>query len=215
MKPAAHRGSHVVHRSAPRSAERAAVPRRFLRREAEMTNMEVARREVSESSAGGAPLLFSFGASLLACGGAAFFLSRRQAALAVMFQGGLALPIAFLLERRLGWGPMAADNPLRALSIQLAMSQICAFPVVVAMYDLNPGVVPLAMASIAGGHFLPYAWLQRTSVYVWLAVSVPAGALALQVVLGARAFPFILLYMTACYWMATPLVYRAARRLTA
>jgi hypothetical protein len=180
-----------------------------------MTNMDVARREVSESSAGGAPFLLSFGASLLACGCAAFFLSRRQAALALMFQGGVALPIAFLLERRLGWGPMAADNPLRSLSVQLAMSQICAFPVVIAMYDLNPGLVPLAMASIAGGHFLMYAWLQRTSVYVWLAVAVPAGALAIQIALGARAFPIILLHMTACYWIATPLAYRAARRLTA
>ena len=180
-----------------------------------MTNLEMARREVSESSAGGAPFLFSFGASLLVCGLAAFWLGRKHAALAVMFQGGVALPIAFLLERRLGWGPMAADNPLRALSIQLAMSQICAFPVVVAMYDLESRRRALAMASIAGGHFLPYAWLQRSRVYVWLAVAVPAGALALQVALGARAFPFILLHMTACYWMATPLVYRAARRLTA
>jgi len=49
----------------------------------------------------------------------------------------------------------------------------------------------------------------------WLAVAVPAGALAIQIALGARAFPVILLHMTACYWIATPLVYRAARRLTA
>lgn len=58
------------------------------------------------------------------------------------------------------------------------------------------------------------SWLQRTNVYTWLAVAVSAGALILQVVLGGRAFPFILLHMAACYWIAAPLVYRAARRLT-
>jgi hypothetical protein len=157
----------------------------------------------------------AFGATLLACGVGAFFLSRRTAALAVMFQGGLALPAACLVERRMGWGTMAKDNALRPLSIQLALSQIVAFPVVIATFSLNPGAVPLAMASIAGGHFLPYAWLQRTNVYVWLAVAVSAGALVLEIALGPNAFPFILFHMTACYWFAAPLVHRAARRLTA
>jgi hypothetical protein len=70
------------------------------------------------------------------------------------------------------------------------------------------------MASIAGGHFLPYAWLQRTNVYIGLGVAVSAGALMLQILLGTAAFPFVLLYMTACYAVAAPMVYRAAARLT-
>ena len=180
-----------------------------------MNDLEQARREVSQSSAGGSAFLLCFGGTILAVGIAAFFLDRKVAAMLLLFQGGIALPAAFLLERRLGWGPMAKENPLNALSIQLAMSQIVAFPVVIAMFDLHPGGVALAMASIAGGHFLPYAWLQRTNVYVWLAVAVSVGALVLQVALGAAAFPWILLFMSACYWIAAPLVYRAARRLTA
>ena len=179
-----------------------------------MRDLEVARGEVSASSAGGAPFLTSFGATILACAITSFFLSRRQAALALIFQGGIALPVAFLLERWMAWRPLPKDSPLRPLSVQLALSQMVAFPIVIATFVLNPGGVPLAMASIAGGHFLPYAWLQRTNVYVWLAAAVSAGALALQIALGARAFPFILLWMTTCYWIAAPLVYRAARRLT-
>ena len=177
-------------------------------------DLDSARQEVSQSSAGGAPFLICFGATIFACAILAFYLPTKQAALAVMFQGGLALPAAFLLERRMGWGPMAKANPLNALSVQLAMSQIVAFPVVIAMFDLRPGAVPLAMASIAGGHFLPYAWLQRTKGYVWLAVAVSLGALVLQVWLGSRAFPYILMYMATGYWLAAPLVYRAARRLS-
>jgi hypothetical protein len=178
-------------------------------------DIDAARHQVSQSSAGGAPFLLSFGTSLLLCAIAWRFLTVEQSALAVMFQGGVALPVAFLLERRMGWGPMPKSNPLTALSIQLAMSQIVAFPVVIAMFDLRPAFVPLAMASIGGGHFLPYAWLQRTKVYVWLAIAVSGGALALQIALGARAFPFILTWMTACYWIGAVLVYRAAKRLSA
>ena len=179
-----------------------------------MTDLDAARDEVSRSSAGGAPFLAVFGATLLACAVASLFVTRQQAALMVMFQGGLALPLAFLLERRLGSGRMADDNPLRPLSIQLAMSQIVAFPVVILVYSLNPGGVPLTMAAIAGGHFLPYAWLQRTRVYVWLAVAVSAGALAIQIALGSRAFPWVLAHMTLCYWIAAQLVYRAAAKLS-
>jgi hypothetical protein len=180
-----------------------------------MTDLHLARHEVSQSSAGGAPFLLAFGSTILICGIAAFFLTQEQAALALMFQGGIALPAAFLLERWMGWGSMAGDNPLRSLSVQLAMSQIVAFPVVIAMYDLRPAGVALAMASIAGGHFLPYAWLQRTNLYVWLGVVVSAGALVIQMALGGRGFPFILFHMTGCYWVGAWLVYRAARRLTA
>jgi hypothetical protein len=178
-------------------------------------DLHAARTEVSQSSAGGAPFLICFGATLLACAALWFVLPLEQAALVVMFQGGVALPCAFLLERRMAWGPMAKDNPLNALSIQLAMSQIVAFPIVIAMFDLRPGGVPLAMASIAGAHFVPYAWLQRTNVYIWLAVAVSGGALAVQILAGPRAFPLILMLMTGAYWAGAALVYRAARQLTA
>ena len=176
--------------------------------------IERARHEVSQSSAGGAPFLMTFGATLLVCALLWFVLPIEQAALAVMFQGGIALPIAFWLERRMAWGPMPRSNPLTTLSIQLAMSQIVAFPIVIAMYDLRPQLVPLAMASIAGAHFIPYAWLQRTSAYVWVGITVAAGALLIQILLGSRAFPYILMHMTASYWLGAALVYRAARRLT-
>jgi hypothetical protein len=177
-------------------------------------DLEAARADVSASSAGGAPFLISFGITLAACAIASWFVDRRTAALLVMFQGGVALPAAFLLERAMSRKAMAAENPLRTLSIQMAMSQVVALPVVIAMYSLNPGGVPLAMASIGGGHFLPYAWLQRTRAYVVLGVAVAVGAYAIQIALRAEAFPWILLYMTACYAVAAPVVYQRSRALT-
>ena len=174
-------------------------------------DLEAARQDVSASSAGGAPFLISFGVTLAACAVVSWFVPRPTAALLVMFQGCIALPAAFLLERAMSRKAMAADNPLRPLSVQMAMSQVVALPVVIAMYSLNPGGVPLAMASIGGGHFLPYAWLQRTRAYVVLGVAVAVGAFAIQIALGARAFPWVLLFMSACYWVTAPVVYRRAR----
>jgi len=179
-----------------------------------LANLDDARNDVSAASAGGAPFLICFGISLALCAVAWFFLPVRTSAMLVLFQGSLALPAAFWLERRMGTRVMAADNPLRSLSIQLAMSQIVALPAVIVAYSLRPDLVPVAMAAVGGGHFLPYAWLQRTPVYAVLGVVVSLGAFALQVLFKAGAFPWILLFMALCYAVSAPMVYRNARLLT-
>jgi len=173
------------------------------------------RDVISASSAGGAPFLLSYGATLMACGIAAFFLPARPVALAAMFQGSIALPAALLLESKMRWTTLPADHSLKPLSIQLAMSQVLALPVVLLVYQLNPNGVPLALAAIAGCHLLPYAWLQRSRAYAALAVSVSIGALALQIGLGHSAGPVILTFLAVSYWIAAPLVWRNARALTA
>ena len=174
-----------------------------------------AQNEVSASSAGGAPFLIAYGLTFFATGILSFFIAVETAALIAMFQGGIALPLAFWLERRLGSGPMAPDNPLRPLSVQMAMTQVLALPAVIIAYSLNPAVVPAVLAAIGGGHFLPYAWLHRTSLYAALGVAVAIGAFVLQLLLRSAAFPYILLYVSAVYWIMTPLVYRHAARIVA
>ncbi len=176
--------------------------------------LEDALTEVSASSAGGAPFLIAFGSTFLACAVLSFFLPVRTAALVVMFQGNVALPFAFWLERRLGSKRMSPDNPLRPLSIQMAMSQIVALPAVILAYSLNPSTVPAALAAVGGGHFLPYTWLQRTRIYLALGVAVSVGALVLQATLRDSAFPYILLYVGLVYWITAPLVYRQAAKLS-
>jgi hypothetical protein len=130
-----------------------------------------------------------------------------------MFQGGIALPLAFWLERRMAAAPLAADNPLRTLSAQLAMAQALVIPALIVVYSLNPGAVPVVLAGIGGMHFLPYAWLHRTRIYLVLGVAIAIGAFTLQLILGAVAFTYILLYVGMLYWIAAPLLYRHAARL--
>jgi len=86
-------------------------------------DLRQALTEVSASSAGGAPFLIAYGLTFLITGVLSFFLSREIVALIAMFQGGISLPLAFWLERRLGSTRMSADNPLRILSGQMAISQ--------------------------------------------------------------------------------------------
>ena len=169
-----------------------------------------AQDEVSASSAGGAPFLIAYGLTLFVTAILSFFIPINIVALIAMFQGSIALPLAFWLERRMGSGAMSPGNPLRPLSIQMAMSQILALPAIIVAYSLEPRLVPVVLAAVGGAHFLPYAWLHRTQLYVALAVAVSIGAFILQLLLRSESFPFILIYMSLVYWVMAPLVYRHA-----
>jgi hypothetical protein len=177
-------------------------------------DLERALDDVSASSAGGAPFLIAYGATFIVTGVLSFFLPLPTAALVAMFQGGVALPLSFWLERRMTAHPMAQDNPLRSLSVQMAMTQIVALPAVIIAFSLNPVTVPAVLAAVGGGHFLPYAWLHRTRLYLILGIAVSIGALVIQIALRAAAFPYILLYVGVVYWIMAPLVYRHAAGLT-
>lgn len=169
--------------------------------------------EVSASSAGGAPFLIAYGATFIISGILSFVLPAETAALIVMFQGGLALPVAFWLERKMSWGRMAANNPLRALSVQLAVSQALALPALIVAFNMNPRSIPVILAGLGGVHFLPYAWLHRTKLYIALAVAISFGSFGLQLLLGPPAFHIILFYVGLIYWLAAPFVYRHAAQL--
>ena len=176
-------------------------------------DLKQAMDEVSASSAGGAPFLIAYGATFLITAGLSLFLPRETTALIAMFQGGVALPIAFWLERKMGSKRMSAENPLKELSMQLAFSQALGLPLLILVYSLNPSGIPLALASFGGVHFMPYAWLHRTQIYFRFAIIVAIGAFALQLILKTNAFSAILFYIAVVYLITTPLVYRHAARL--
>lgn len=182
-----------------------------------MTNaypdLERAFDELSASSAGGAPFLIAYGLTFTLTGLLSFVLPLETAALVAMFQGGAALPLAFWLERRLGTRRMSPDNPLNALSVQLAVSQTLGLPAIIIVFNLRPDLVPVILAGLGGVHFIPYAWLHRTRLYIGLGVAIALGAFALLVALPGNAFTPILFYIGLVYWVMAPLVYRHAARL--
>jgi Family of unknown function (DUF7010) len=176
--------------------------------------IDTARDEISASSAGGAPFLYAFAGSLIVCAILGLLLPLKTAALILLFQGNAALPIAFWLERRMGRGPMSNDNPLKSLSVLMAMSQVAALPAALIAYSRDPWLVPAALAAIGGGHFLPYAWLQRTRVYAVLGVAISVGALAITLVLRDAGFPWVLIYMAVLYVAGGIAVRSRARELS-
>lgn len=167
--------------------------------------------EVSASSAGGAPFLLCYGITFTLTGLLAFFLPREISALIAMFQGGVALPAALWLERRMGTTRMSGDNPLKQLSALIAMSQGLAIPFLIVIYSTDPGQIPVTMAGLGGVHFLPYAWLHRTRIYSFLAGAVAVGAFALVLALQGQSFSYILLWVGICYLVAAPMVMRHSR----
>ena len=170
--------------------------------------------EVSASSAGGAPFLLAFGFTLFASGVVSLFVPVHVAAIVVMFQGNLALPLAFWLERKMGWRRMDRSNPLMSLSVLIAASQLVALPAVVLAYNFHPSLVPAAMAAVGGAHFLPYAWLHRTRIYTFLGIAISVGAFALVLALGGRrSFQWVLFYMAGLYWATAPFLASHARRI--
>ncbi len=177
-------------------------------------NLDHALTEVSASSAGGAPFLIAYGTTFIITGILSYVLSAETVALIAMFQGVLALPAALWLERRMGQGRMSANNPLHALSVQLALSQALALPALIVAFNLNPRSIPVILAGLGGVHFLPYAWLHRTTLYIALAVVVSLGAFGLQLLLGSTAFHIILLFVGFVYWLMAPTAYRHAARIT-
>jgi hypothetical protein len=174
-----------------------------------LDNLTTAREEVTASSAGGAPFLIAFGSTLLITGLLGLVLTTKAAAVVLLFQGNVALPLAFWLERRLARRRLSADNPLRSLSIQLANSQIVALPAVIMTFSFAPWAVPAAFAAIGGGHFLPYMWLQRTRIYLVLGIVVSLGSWLLTVMLREAAFTPVLLFVAACYWISATFLWRS------
>lgn len=175
------------------------------------SEFERARDEVSRSSAGGAPFLIAYGVTFLLTGVLSFFISLETAALIAMFQGVVALPVAFWLERRMGSQRMSSENPLRTLSAQMAVSQALGIPALIIVYNLNPQYVPAVLAGFGGAHFLPYAWLHRTRLYLFMGTLVALGAFLVLFFLDAYVFQVTLLFIGVVYAISAPLVYRHAK----
>ncbi len=176
-----------------------------------LSDVDAARADATRSSGGGVAFLLAYATTLLVAGLLTFVLPLQTAALVVLFQGGVALPMAFALERFLGFPKMDPDNPLRSLSIQMAMVQVVALPAVILTYTQNPAYVPTVFAAIGGGHFLPYTWLHRTRLYAVLGVVVSVGSLGLTAVLGEAAFRYVPLFWSGCFWVAALALWRLMR----
>jgi hypothetical protein len=89
----------------------------------------------------------------------------------------------------------------------LAISQALGLPALIAVYSLEPMLVPLALASLGGVHFMPYAWLHNSRIYIYLAVTVSIGAYLIQLAVSGNDSGAILFWIALVYSVAAALIH--------
>lgn len=135
-------------------------------------------------------------------------LGPRQAALAMFFGTGAVFPLGWWLTKLAGGNLMHKGHALTSLGMTLNFVQLAYWPIVLAIFGREPMLVPLALGSLFGSHFLPYGWFYRSRGYTTLGISAPIVALLLQLAAPTRTFVLIPLGMAACYAVAVALVQR-------
>jgi len=162
-----------------------------------MNSLDAFRDEIRRCSGGGFAFLFANGLGWLTAGVVGLVAGTKAGAWVLLFQGGVTVPLAFALERVFGYPKLSRDNPLLPLVVQLALTQTIALPAVILMIGLSPAHLPVTFAAVVGGHFLPYAWLQRTRTYIGLAIAVGVLPWLAMAVAGRGILPYVPLAVAA------------------
>lgn len=137
-------------------------------------------RALAVANRHGFGFLIAYGTTWTAAGLVGRRFGPRAGAFAVLAQGMVALPLALLLTQVAAAGPRPDDPTLGALSVYLSTGQLLALPFVVVL--VRAGRHTLAVAAVAvvlAVHFVPYAWLYGTPVYVVVAAVVALVAAVL------------------------------------
>jgi hypothetical protein len=172
---------------------------------------------LAEQNLSGAAFLTAYGVTWVACG----LLWRRAtdqvAAYATLFQGLLALPAALGLSALIG--AIGQDRPvadeITQLSVLIGTSQLLGLPLLIVLVVRHQyHLVPLAFAAITSMHFILYAWLYRTPVYIVMALLISLGTMV--VTLTAReespSGPARVCFLTGGLLLTTALLFLALHR---
>lgn len=142
-----------------------------------MDGLESSLHLLAAQNRSGVAFLGAYGVTWLVC---ALLWSRareERAALVTLFQGVVALPAALLISALIGG---MRDRPVSGLVTQLsvlvASSQLLALPLLVVLFTRRKyTAIPVLFALGGALHFLPYAWLYRTPVYLAMSVVIALG----------------------------------------
>jgi hypothetical protein len=154
------------------------------------SELDALRDRAILSSLAGFPFLLVFAAAWTAGGALSYIVPREVVPWVYVLLGVPAAPIAMALERRLGYAPPPEPDPLLPLTLQILFIQVVAFPAILLVWDAAPEYVPVAFAAVVGGHFLPFQWVYRTTLYGYLGVVVAIGPLVLAIIFGHKAMHY-------------------------
>ena len=177
----------------------------------ETQEFSIAWADARKGLAAGSVALMVFGTAVLLSGAAAFFVTDRATAVILFVLTSLAVPATPQVERWMGLPGMAGGNPLRKLVMQMAMLKLLILPAALLVFLLRPALVTVALAAIVGGYYLPYSWIYRTRVFIFLGVAVAAIPWAFLLLAGAQSYPYALLAWGSCDWIAAYSIRRELR----
>lgn len=129
-------------------------------------------KELARINLSGAPFLFAYGLTWIICG---FLWTKTRAsiaAIATLFQGMFALPIALLIMFMINAFENRPDTgDLNSLVIIIAMSQLLVLPLLIVMYrKQHYFLIPFIFSTVGAVHFLMYTWLYQTISYIIMPV---------------------------------------------
>lgn len=176
-----------------------------------VSEIDAIRQRGIVSSLAGFPILLVFGFVWLIAGALSYVVSADTAPWLYLVLGIPAMPIAITLERRLGYFPPPASDPLLPLTLQILFVQVAAFPAILIVWESTPQFVPVAFAAVVGAHFLPFQWVYRTNIYIVLGIVVAVGPFVLAVLFGRKAMHYTGFFVGAVLLMGAMAVRAHAR----
>lgn len=139
--------------------------------------------QLAQVNLSGAPFLFAYGVTWVICGLLWNKAKAPHAALATLFQGMVALPVALLLMKLIGaFENRPTVEELNSLTIIISMSQLLVLPLLIVMFTKKHFTLIPFVFSVGGAiHFLMYTWLYQTYAYTIMAVLI---AIVLSIIYG-------------------------------
>jgi len=128
--------------------------------------------ELAKTNLSGAPFLFAYGITWIICGVLWVKLRASMAAIATLFQGMFALPVALFIMFMIGaFVNRPETGELDSLVIIIAMSQLLVLPLLIVMFrKQHYFLIPYVFSTVGAVHFLMYTWLYQTISYVIMPV---------------------------------------------
>ncbi|MEE6282103.1 DUF7010 family protein [Georgenia sp. MJ170] len=168
--------------------------------------------QLAEQNFSGIAFLIAYGVTWMVCGLVWQRADERVAAYVTLFQGLVALPAALGISALIGAIGQARPVPdeVTQLSVLIGTSQLLGLPLLIFfIVKRQHTVVPFAFAAITAMHFVLYAWLYRTPVYIAMAVAISIGAMVLMLTAPEdrpRSGPARVCYLTGALLLAATAV---------
>ncbi|MCC2322266.1 DUF7010 family protein [Cellulomonas xiejunii] len=142
-----------------------------------MSDVEELLVELAEVNHRGAVFLLAYGTTWLVCAVLWRTLRSDRAAMATLFQGMVALPVALVVSAGLGmFDERPGGEAITQLGILISMSQLLVLPLLIVLFARGRYTVVPLVFSVAGAiHFLPYAWLYQSGLYILMPIVIAVG----------------------------------------